>query len=123
MKVLVCGDRYWNNRILFWVRLTQLPEGTVIIHGNAAGADTLAADVAKRHGFEVIAFPADWKRYGRAAGPIRNRQMLDEKPDLVIAFHNNLSKSKGTKDCVEEAERRGIDIEIISEVPGFDYEG
>jgi len=38
--------------------------------------------------------------------------MLDEKPDLVIAFHPNLAESKGTKDCVNEAKRRGIPVEV-----------
>jgi hypothetical protein len=47
----------------------------------------------------VIAMPADWANHGKAAGPIRNRKMLDLKPDLVLAFHADLTNSKGTKDC------------------------
>lgn len=60
-------------------------------------------------GFWVEDFPADWERNGRAAGPIRNRQMLDGKPDLVIAFPGG----KGTADMVAEAKRRGIAVREV----------
>lgn len=127
MIVLVCGDRNWTDRKKIYNRLDVLwnwiqedyglnenPLKTTIIHGAAKGADTIAGDVAKKDiGFQVKAFPADWNKHGKSAGPIRNRQMLDEKPDLVIAFHSNIAKSKGTKDCIEEANRRGIKVEII----------
>lgn len=115
MKVLVCGDRNWTREVSIRKRLSKLPEDTVIIDGGARGADTLARVVAESLGLKVIEFPADWDRHGKAAGPIRNRQMLDEKPGLVIAFHPDLSKSKGTADTVSEAKRRGIPVEIISE--------
>lgn len=68
----------------------------------------MASDVAKELGFIVLPFPADWSRYGRAAGPIRNRQMLDQKPSLVLAFHSDIAHSKGTADTVREAQRRRI---------------
>jgi hypothetical protein len=55
---------------------------TLLIHGDARGADWLAGEWAKERGVEV-ACPADWRRRGRGAGPIHNRQMLDEHPDLV----------------------------------------
>ena len=114
VKVLVCGDRHWNDAKVMQSRLDELPEDTIIIEGEAPGADSMARDYAKSHGMEFMAFPADWDGLGRKAGPIRNRQMLDEKPDLVIAFHKKLSESKGTMDTVMEANRRGIKVEIIS---------
>jgi hypothetical protein len=117
MLVLVCGDRNWTNRICIEQRLAMLSKNSVIIHGAARGADTIAGEIAKELGLAVRAFPADWDRHGRAAGPIRNRQMLDEKPDLVIAFHNDLHKSKGTKDTLLEANRRNICTEIVKEDP------
>ena len=85
-----------------------------IIHGTASGADLLAGEVAKEMGLIVQEYPAHWARYGRAAGPIRNRLMLDQVPDLVLAFHDNINASKGTKDCLEEAQRRGILIRLIT---------
>jgi hypothetical protein len=60
---------------------------TVLLCGMARGADSLAYHYAGSHGVPVEKFPADWKRYGKRAGMLRNMQMLTEgKPDLVIAF-------------------------------------
>ena len=115
MRVLVCGDREWNDPLTIAKRLRRY-EGspTTIVHGDARGADRTAQHVARSLRLPVEAFPADWKKYGKAAGPIRNREMLDTKPDIVLAFHDNLDASLGTRDCVEEARRRGIPVEVIS---------
>jgi hypothetical protein len=61
-------------------------------------------------------YPADWDRYGKGAGPIRNKQMLDENPDIemVIAFHTNLTNSKGTKNMIDRAKRRNIKVCIFT---------
>lgn len=117
MKVLVCGDRELLNlskprlHIMF-DRLKQLPSDTTIIHGAARGVDEAADAIARRLGFKVEKFPAQWGVFGDAAGPIRNRLMLDQEPDLVIAFHGDISKSKGTKDVIQAAEKRGIPVEL-----------
>jgi len=109
MRVLICGDRNFTDKQRICKYVSGLPIGTVIIHGNARGADTLAKECAEEMGYEVISFPALWDKYGRAAGPIRNQQMLDEgKPDLVVYFHDNLEKSKGTADMVRRAKKRGL---------------
>lgn len=112
MNVIVSGDRNWKNMNIIERELRKLPVDTVIIHGAARGADTIGKFVAERIGLKVVGFPADWKRYGRAAGPIRNQQMIDEgKPDMVLAFHENIGESKGTRDMVARA--RGIGIKVI----------
>jgi hypothetical protein len=112
MIVLVCGDRWWKDREKIKARLSTLPKDTTILHGACRGADLIAASVAQELGMKVKAFPADWDRYGSSAGPIRNRLMLDERPDLVIAFHSDLSNSKGTADTVTEARSRKIETEV-----------
>lgn len=114
MKVLICGDREWSDEKSIRKRIEKIPKGSTIIHGAARGADSIAGNIAEELGFKVISVKADWKKYYRAAGPIRNRKMLDMKPDLVIAFHSNIEESKGTKDCVTEAKRRNIDVELIA---------
>lgn len=110
MKVIVCGDRNWSNRDLIEQVLTELPKGSLVIHGGARGADTIAGEVAKALGFYVRAYEARWEFYGRAAGPIRNRAMLKLKPDAVFAFHNDLAYSKGTKNMIKQAEETGIKL-------------
>lgn len=111
VKVLVTGDRNWTDKemIEHVLSLWLTPKDT-LIHGAARGADILAGKAAEEFGATVLPFSADWDKYGRAAGPIRNRQMLDQKPDLVLAFHDNLKDSKGTKDCCVEARKRKIPV-------------
>ena len=62
----------------------------------------------------IAVYPADWKKYGRAAGPIRNLQMLDNgKPDICYAFHDCIEKSKGTKDMVNRCKANGLTVNVI----------
>lgn len=116
MVVLVCGDREWNSYKPIYSRLRDLPPGTIIVHGDCRGADKMSGFVAKQYGFEVIPVPADWDKFGKAAGPIRNQKMLDEhKVDLVLAFHNDIASSRGTKDMITRADKAGIAFEIITD--------
>lgn len=115
MKVLVCGDRFWTNKAVIRERLFKLPRITTVITGGCYGADYIADQFARELDYTRIIMPADWKSHGKAAGPIRNRAMLDLLPDLVVAFHNDLSKSRGTVDTVNEAMRRKIKVEIYND--------
>ena len=116
MQILVCGDRKWSDRHTIYRILlpyaTQTPPVT-ILHGGARGADTLTGQVAQELGMEVKEVRAEWKRYGKGAGPRRNETMLTEHPALVIAFHNDLAKSKGTADTVRKAKKRGIAVRVV----------
>lgn len=109
MRILVTGSREWTDRDAIEQALGRIPDGPhTLIHGNARGADLIACETAHALGWEIWGFPADWKRHGKAAGPIRNRQMLDYDPELVLAFP--LGESKGTRDMVRLAERAGIPV-------------
>lgn len=109
MRVLCCGDRRWVDYELIKRQLVKLPKDTVIIHGDCRGADRIAGFVAEQLQLEVVKFPANWSKFGRAAGPIRNQQMLEEgKPDVVYAFHDRLMLSKGTADMIRKAEKAGV---------------
>ena len=91
--------------------VAALPESVPIIEGEARGADRIAGEAARFYGHTVLTFPADWNQYGKSAGSIRNRQMMNEgKPDLIVFFHNNLRQSKGTKDMVEIATKNNIPV-------------
>lgn len=111
--VLVCGSRHWADRQAIYNRLSLLPKNTVIVHGDCRGADQLAGSVAQELGLAVVACPANWEEHGRSAGPIRNRAMLNEfNPELVIAFTQDITQSRGTAHMVRLANERKIATEI-----------
>lgn len=119
LRVLVCGDRHWNDRELIYAVLNTLahnsPGIATIIEGDAPGADRIAGAWASIECFPYEQCPADWEFYGRAAGPIRNGTMLAKgKPDLVIAFHDDIDNSKGTKDMLKQARLAGVPCRVIS---------
>jgi predicted RecB family endonuclease len=121
LRVLFCGDRDWKDRAVIyrWMRRVR---PTVVIEGEARGADRIAREVADNLGIEVERYPALWKTQGRAAGPIRNRRMLVEgKPDLVLAFHDSLADSKGTKNMVTAAQKAGVPWKVINSRRGMVY--
>lgn len=111
---LVCGGRNYNDKKRAFQVLSAL--GSVfriqaVIHGGAAGADTLAEEWAYNALVRCTEYPAEWNKYGLAAGHLRNQQMLDEgKPDLVIAFPGG----PGTADMIRRAKREDF---LVIEVP------
>lgn len=109
-RVLVCGGRdFADRRDLFATLddLTEVDSFAVIIHGGARGADSLAGEWADLRGVQADCYPADWKKHGRAAGPLRNQLMLDEgKPDVVVAF----AGGRGTADMIARAKKAGIPV-------------
>jgi len=116
VRVLVCGSRDWTSASTIRGRLKKLPKDVTIIEGGARGADSVAREVARNLGLDVITVWANWEKYGKKAGPIRNGRMLDmldPNEDMVIAFHPDLSFSRGTVDTVTRAEKRGIKVEVI----------
>jgi hypothetical protein len=114
LRVIVCGSRNWLGLHKIKERLKHLPPETIIISGHCKGADMLGEWAAKDLGFTAEVYPADWRTHGYAAGPLRNQQMLDTGADLVIAFHNNIAASKGTKDMLSRAVKAGVPIELIT---------
>lgn len=115
-RVLICGDREWEDYLVIRNFVRLLHKDVVIIHGACRGADLMAEQAAKELQLDYMGFPARWNFHGKPAGPIRNYQMLKKgKPDLVVAFHENLKKSYGTKDMVQKARKAGIPVEVISE--------
>lgn len=135
--MLICGDRKWVDYkfIYAWVErlvenhaavhdaLKNYPRGfppLVIIEGEADGVDTMARIAAEQLKVEVVKFPARWRKFGKKAGPIRNQQMIDEgKPDMVLAFHDDIEHSLGTMDMVTRAMRMGIYCRVITHKDGL----
>jgi hypothetical protein len=108
MRIIVCGGREYDDwAVVSWALAPYESEETTIIQGGASGADFLGKVWAKYKGIPQIEFKADWKTHGKAAGPKRNQQMLDEgKPELVIAFPGGV----GTRDMIERASKAGVTV-------------
>ena len=112
-RVLVCGSRDWTDEQSIRAWLCQLQDWgyDTVIEGECRGADMIARDEAERLGMTVLPFPARWELYHKAAGAIRNKQMLDEgKPNLVLAFHHDIDSSKGTRLMVRLAQEAGVEV-------------
>jgi len=114
MKVIICGGRNWDDDKPIRRELLNLPSDTLVIQGEAYGADTIAKNIALEIGLEVVGWPAAWHKYGKSAGMKRNLRMLDMKPDLVLAFHRDIKNSKGTKNMVNIAKKENIEVRIIT---------
>ena len=113
-KVLICGGRYYKIYSDIELAIKAAHEKYKITHvitGGAEGCDDYASHAAKELGLQTVVCDALWSFHGKAAGPIRNRNMLDLAPDLVIAFPGG----KGTANMVAIAQQAGIPVEIISE--------
>lgn len=127
MKVLVCGDRYYNDKgKIKLVLKTLMKPVTTVIQGECDGADVMGRDAAREMGIHVMSFPANWAKYHRAAGPIRNKQMLDEgQPELILAFHDNINRSKGTRNMIVQSLKYEIPVFLYQkeEVYRFDTLG
>jgi hypothetical protein len=112
VRVIVCGGRDYTDADTIREHLKLLravsPDAT-IIHGAAPGADSWAGYVAGTLGFDVEVHPANWAKHGKAAGPIRNQEMLNSGADLVMAFPGG----RGTQDMTSRAEKAGVPVEHI----------
>lgn len=116
MRVVVTGGRMFNNESLVEKALDALLEESkttlTVVHGGCSGADSLAnawayAKRAAGHDVRILVYPAEWGKYGKAAGIIRNQLMLmRSSPDLVLAFPGG----SGTKDCIARAESLKIPV-------------
>ncbi len=120
MRVIICGDRNWQ----YYIPIETLVAGLYekygdkleIIQGEARGADIMARDAALKYlpKENVHSFPANWTRFKKAAGPIRNREMLMQNPNLVFAFHSDIQNSKGTKNMCDIAKEQETPVYVIS---------
>lgn len=110
MRAIVCGGRNYSDRNRVYETLDRLVRErglTTVIEGGAGGADQLARGWAFTRGFSVQTFHAKWSEHGRAAGPLRNAQMLSEaSPDFVVAFPGG----PGTANMVRQARAAGVEV-------------
>ncbi len=112
MKVLICGGRDFDDkaaveRIIQRISEYNGKEVSLVISGGASGADHLAIAVAKEQGIPCAVMEAQWDKYGKAAGPIRNGWMLKHlNPDIVVAFPGG----RGTQDMKNQTKAAGVKL-------------
>jgi hypothetical protein len=117
MKLLVCGSRAASTTseqlALLETHLDRLKSGIdLLIHGDASGIDTASGEWAEANGVNYCKVPAIWGHYGKSAGMIRNRAMIDLlEPDHVLAFPSD--NSIGTWGCVRYAAQQGIEHTVV----------
>lgn len=120
MRILVCGSRNWRRRTIIRALISGLAHEyapVTVIEGGADGADAIAGDCAEALELGHERYPASWGEHGRAAGPIRNQRMLTRgRPDIVVAFTDDLFRSRGTKDMVNRACAAGVSTYLVSRV-------
>lgn len=119
--IVVTGDRFYDSYDAVGKVLAKYPGDSWVIHGFASGADSIADWEGTKLGMLMIRVPY-WKRYHRAGGPIRNQAMVEIAQGLqkvghrvvVLAFHDNIAESKGTKDMVKRCKRRGLEVKLYA---------
>lgn len=121
-RVIIAGSRQFNDYKLMLNTLDELGVHLIntidpveIISGHAPGADTLGEKFAKAYGYPLKIFLADWSKYGKAAGPIRNEEMVKYASEadrgILIAFP--VSESRGTRNIIKLAKRYKLEVNVI----------
>jgi hypothetical protein len=112
-RLCVTGSRTWVDRSAIEKVLRALHPDSTLIHGGCpTGADQIANELAEDIGLKIHIFHADWRTWGKAAGFIRNREMIEKgQPDRVVAFQKSMSR--GTQSTIDIARERGIPVEVL----------
>ncbi len=140
MIILVCGSRDFDDYDLVGYGLslasravmTSHDETTTLRHGGCSrkykrggrmvetSADLLAEEWVRRNklhtlGWEIDCRKADWGAHGRAAGPVRNEEMLEpEKPDIAVAYLVRNLLCRGTRDMMRRLEAACVTTLVIT---------
>lgn len=113
MKVIIAGSRHFDDYDKLKDQCSQILSGRTvdaILCGECSGADVLGKRWAEENGINVESFPADWKRYGKAAGVKRNAEMA-KHADMLIAFWNG--QSRGTLSMIRLMQGKEVEIVYI----------
>lgn len=118
-RVIIAGSRSFSNYELLKEHCLSLLQEkmrthrVIIVSGHAHGADTLGERFAKEQGLTVELHPAKWRALGKAAGMIRNTEMV-RASNALIAFWDG--KSRGTVHMINFAKRRGLEVSVVEEL-------
>lgn len=110
MRTIIAGSRTYDDYDLLKQVIKESGfDITVVISGTAGGVDRMGEQYAKDNNLPLERFPADWNKYGKRAGYLRNRQMA-EHADALIAIHQD--NSKGTANMIEEANKLKLKVYV-----------
>ena len=115
-KIIIAGGRDFNDYELLKKEASEFlfeienGEAIQIVSGGAKGVDSMGETFAKEYNLDLILFPADWKKFGRAAGPKRNAQMAEYATHL-LSFWNG--ESKGTKSMISLAKKNKLEVKVV----------
>jgi len=115
LRIIITGSREHSDEALISKAIAEAAAGVdsnsvTIVHGAARGADTLAANAARRLGLATEAHAADWDRLGKRAGFIRNAEMAKLGADICLAFP--IGESRGTRMMIDLAKKHGIEVQV-----------
>ncbi len=114
--VLVCGGRDYKGLSALYDYMDALHRSSPIhkiVSGGARGAEIMALQWALDRGVAGEQYPANWQKHGKAAGAIRNQEMLDkEDVDCVVAFPGG----RGTADMIRKARIAGVPVYMALEL-------
>lgn len=118
LRILVTGGRDYSDTatVVYWLGAAAAQygdgkDGVTLVHGGARGADRLAAEIARHSGWRTEAHRAEWEKYGPAAGPYRNEDMVANGADVCVAFPGG----RGTEHCTRLAREAGIPVIEVPE--------
>ena len=117
VRIIIAGGRDFTDYSQlkqFMDDLLKTLEGSIeIVSGGAKGADSLGERYAREHGYKLKRFPANWDRYGKSAGIIRNKEMAlyaAEVTGMLVAFWDGASR--GTYDMITRAEEYNLEVHV-----------
>lgn len=113
-KVIVAGGRDFSplDKHRTWLKEKLLEiKAKEVVSGGCTGADKFGEDIAKELNIRIKSFPANWAKYGKSAGPIRNKQMA-EYANVCILFPGG----RGTASMKDLSIRHGLEIIEYEEI-------
>lgn len=121
IRIIIAGSRNFNDYALLEKALREYiasrkinPDEIEIVSGHARGADSLGELFAKNNKLQLAKFPAQWDKYGKSAGYIRNREMADyalQETGVLFAFWDG--QSRGTNHMINFSREKGLEVHVV----------
>ena len=122
-RMIVAGGRDYSNQNIVNYYIDRVKDvcdsrglNLVIVCGMATGADTLGRNYAISNGLEVLEFPADWNKYGKSAGYVRNKEMGDVADSAIVFWDGRSKGSKLMIDIMHELKKPVVAISYNGKV-------